>query len=60
MDSNFKLTSYEDALDGLRNSEYDPEKIQFINFHQFKNELTHMGHLERIARFLNEYANVTE
>ena len=55
MNKNYKLEATEDTLDGLRGSEYDPEKVQFINFHLLKNEMTHLGHLERILVFLNKF-----
>lgn len=31
MDSNYKIKFYEDALEGLYGTEYDIEKLQFVN-----------------------------
>jgi hypothetical protein len=60
MDCEFRLTSFEDSLDGLRNTEYDPERIQFINFHMLKKDMTHIGHLERIATFVKDLAEIND
>ena len=48
----YKLVLKEDVLDGLSDTEYDPEKIPQFNFLFKKRELTHLSVLQRVARDL--------
>jgi hypothetical protein len=52
MQRDFKVYMYEDSLDGLRNTEFDVEKIQFTNLLILKKELTHVGLLKKCANDL--------
>ena len=42
-EESFQLYIYEDVLDGLKDTEFDPEKVQFSNLLIKKKEVTHIG-----------------
>ena len=53
MTKNYELVAKEDALEGLRDTEFDAEKNQLMNLFFIQNRITSLGMLERIARDMN-------
>ena len=49
MDHQFNFFAKEDALEGLRDGDYDPEKQQIPNFFFTKQKLCSIGMLKRMA-----------
>lgn len=49
MKEDYKLLIKEDVLDGLRSTEFDPEKVPQFNFLFKRRELTHLSQLKKSA-----------
>eukprot|EP00347_Sterkiella_histriomuscorum_P006511 403352489 len=53
LDQYYQLTVREDALEGLRGTDFDSEKLLFINNMMQQSRITHYEEIKRIARDLN-------